>query len=361
MRLKNTDKAAALTFYLLIALAYCIAYAGSPDLSALIHAGDRYPYIGEDGAYVYPSSDGYDGQWYYHIAKDPLNVAHAKLIKEAPGYRYQRILYPLLSYLVALGDVSLLPYSMFAVNLASVLLSAHIFSKMVKGYALYPTFLAGVFTSTLLELAEPLWVMLCLAALYYLRQDRIWHSALAFTFAFLTKETTLYLLAPAVLYLSLRQRSRSLPLTLPFAVFGLWQLLLSTHFGKPPFLTSQRFGYTFLGLVDAFAQTDPLTKAFIVSCAVPLTVSVDIVRCKRFNLSSTILVFNTLAVASFHRGLFVDVFASSRILLPLAVASLYYLAETQDHRIHFFLFPQALASLALASYYVFKLVSLFIH
>src|SRR6476469_4107940 len=61
---------------------------------------------------------GYDGQFYYYIATDPLNAAQHM---DNPAFRLQRVFYPLVIMAVSLGQAALVPYAMILINYLSVL------------------------------------------------------------------------------------------------------------------------------------------------------------------------------------------------------------------------------------------------
>src|SRR3972149_9882916 len=64
---------------------------------------------------VTAAPEGYDGQFAYYIAIDPApRVVAPKL--DAPAYRYQRILYPLLAPALALGGPAAIPWPMLLVG-----------------------------------------------------------------------------------------------------------------------------------------------------------------------------------------------------------------------------------------------------
>src|SRR5512139_1594311 len=92
-----------------IALAYIALtlarYGGDPMKFVLV--GTRYDPGLPNG------TQGYDGQFAYQIARDPLNAAR---LLDVPAYRYQRILYPLVACAVALGQGNLIPWTLIAVN-----------------------------------------------------------------------------------------------------------------------------------------------------------------------------------------------------------------------------------------------------
>jgi len=57
-------------------------------------------------AHIPSGTWGYDGQFYYQLARDPLGAYH--FMDNAP-YRYQRILYPLVVRVLSLGRMLLFP------------------------------------------------------------------------------------------------------------------------------------------------------------------------------------------------------------------------------------------------------------
>jgi hypothetical protein len=67
---------------------------------------------------------GYDGQFYWIQATDPLLLRHATLVNlqaTAPGYHLQRAAYPALAYALALGQRGALPWTLLSVNVFAVL------------------------------------------------------------------------------------------------------------------------------------------------------------------------------------------------------------------------------------------------
>src|SRR3990172_6865503 len=104
-------------FYGLLLIFYLSAYAWDP--SVFIVAGERFTSPRAD-IYIHPR-DGYDGQFYYRLALDPLTIertAHGIRL-DNPPYRQQRILYPVLAWLV--GRVIPVPWAMLLVNYIAML------------------------------------------------------------------------------------------------------------------------------------------------------------------------------------------------------------------------------------------------
>lgn len=81
-------------------------------VSKTIRLDPRYHYL--------KNNVGYDGQFAYYIALDPVNAryyldTHGKYNAD-PDYRYTRILYPALARTLALGNPDLIPYTLILVN-----------------------------------------------------------------------------------------------------------------------------------------------------------------------------------------------------------------------------------------------------
>jgi hypothetical protein len=97
--------------------AYVAAYGG--DLSALVcasrPAAGQPPY---EAVRVGFGPDGYDGQFYYALARAPWRTHHSGI--DLPAFRHLRLLYPALSWLLSGGDKYVLLGIMPLVNLAAV-------------------------------------------------------------------------------------------------------------------------------------------------------------------------------------------------------------------------------------------------
>src|SRR5579875_1672351 len=109
--------AAALAF----ALARWQTWAGG-NIGAFILVGRRFVAPaglprGIPGSPTY----GYDGQFFYRLALNPLNLHHTAygITMDRP-YRYMRIGYPVLTWLVSLGQHWLVPVMLVAVNIAAI-------------------------------------------------------------------------------------------------------------------------------------------------------------------------------------------------------------------------------------------------
>ncbi len=67
------------------------------------------------------STYGYDGQFFYRLALNPVNFSRTAygITMDRP-YRYMRIGYPALTWLVSAGQHFLVPVMLVAVNIAAI-------------------------------------------------------------------------------------------------------------------------------------------------------------------------------------------------------------------------------------------------
>ena len=182
---------------------------------------------------------GYDGQFYYRLALNPLTrqpVADGVKL-DSPLYRHRRILYPGLTWLLSLGQARLVPTALVAVNLLALAgmgwlggLYAQAAAKpawLGAFFGLYPGFIL-TFSRDLTEILEALLVLAALLALH--RQRWLLATGLLVT-AVLAKETAL-LLASAlglVWLMTVRtdsQEGKWYTAVVPLAAYGAWLLFL---------------------------------------------------------------------------------------------------------------------------------------
>lgn len=214
--------------------------------TVLIRAGK--PVVAADslpqGFAILPGQAGYDGQYYYRLALDPLTdhaVAHGIRL-DRPAYRQQRILYPLLARLLALGQEPLIPWSLIAVNFIALVALGWLGARYALELGVpalwglvFPLYL-GFATSFSRDLAEPLECALILAALLSLRRQRYWIAAALLSAAVLAKEPALLVVAGiglADLHANrapLWQRSRAVA-AVPVLVVATWQYWLWRNWG----------------------------------------------------------------------------------------------------------------------------------
>ena len=160
----------------------------------------------------YLPGDGYDGQFYYFIALDPVN---APSYTDAPIYRYERILYPLLALLLAAGQAPLIPATMIAINWLAVTGGTLAAAGRLRATAASPWWAVvfglapGMYLALRRDLADALaYALVALGIYLFYRGEgaRLPWSAIVFALAVLTRETTAVF--PVILALIPLPRSR---------------------------------------------------------------------------------------------------------------------------------------------------------
>ena len=232
-------------------------------LSLFVMAGQVYTNRAQlpRGLLLVPS-DGYDGQFYYRLALDPANWNKTAFgITMDQSYRYTRIGYPVLAWLVSAGQHQLVPIALVVVNLVAVAAMAFLggmFARDSGRHALWGLAFAayfGLVISVGRDTAEPLAEACMLGGLLAYRRaessarsPRLMYALTAVLFAVgaITRETILF--APAAIAVIriiaiLRRRANpglaDLTWVVPAAVYG--ALEVAVHFvvkGEFPLLAS---------------------------------------------------------------------------------------------------------------------------
>jgi hypothetical protein len=210
---------------------------------------------------------GYDGQFFYRLALNPLNLHHTAYgISMDRPYRYMRIGYPALTWLVSFGQHSLVPVMLVAVNVAAVGALGYLgalFAAADGRHALYGLLLPGYFgliTSLARDTAEPLAAACLLAGLLAVRARRPVLAAALLAFGALTRETVMVAVAAIAIVrviAVLRNRQRlgrdDLAWAVPAGVFAAWQVVLKAATGSFPLRgdTGHNAGAPFVAPLDA--------------------------------------------------------------------------------------------------------------
>jgi len=244
-----------------------VAFADG-DETKFVVAGSVFtdPERAPDGLYVRPDV-GYDGNFYYRLALDPLNFddkAYGITIEGNQQLRRDRILYPAVAHVVVLGSVDATPWALLIVNIAAMGAIAACGAALARANGRAPLwgllFLSFplLFFSLGRDLTEPLEVALLLAGLLAVRRERWWWATAAFTGAVLTRETALLVvvaLAADRIWRWVRHEARpgvpDLPWVVPGAAFAAWQGVIHLETGRLGF-TGGSGGMTapFFGLPD---------------------------------------------------------------------------------------------------------------
>lgn len=200
---------------LVVTLVYGVWLAGvwrsGHDVRDFIHMGHRYVFeagtstlFTPDPRYPYAlTNNGYDGQFAYYIAVNPVN---ARFHVDRPDYRYTRILYPIAARLLSFGRLDLIPYMLILINWFALAAGTFVVALWLKRKQLSPRFALvyglspGLLICLQRDLEEPLAYGLVGLGMYlysYGGRHRITLSAISFGLAVLTRESTA--IFPAVL------------------------------------------------------------------------------------------------------------------------------------------------------------------
>lgn len=90
--------------------------------------------IGPPHGAVLDTAQGYDGQFFWAMAHDPL-LLHARTIAAlaGQGFRLQRVAYPLLAAALAVGRPAAIPWALLAVNVLTAVAITVAFSRYARG------------------------------------------------------------------------------------------------------------------------------------------------------------------------------------------------------------------------------------
>jgi len=175
------------------------------DPMAFIRLGTRFSQGDPNGTI------GYDGQFVYQIALDPLGAAP---YIDIPAYRYQRILYPLAGRLLSLGQPELIPWVLIALNIVALVITTHVMTlllarnRLSRWYAVTVGVFAGQLVSLRFVVNEPLALMFALLAIYAFETERRRWGAVFLALSVLSKETALLFVAGYLLYYLIKKQWR---------------------------------------------------------------------------------------------------------------------------------------------------------
>jgi hypothetical protein len=219
------------------------------NVSGLALIGDVYAYPRRlpGGVEVF-NYLGYDGQFYYRMARNPANLHWSAYgIGMDAWYRFVRIGYPALAWLGSAGVPAAIPWALVVINVLAIGAIAMLGGRLAQEagrHALWGLLLAGYFglaTSVARDLTEPLAAACLLGGILAYRHRHLLTAAGLFAFAGLTRETALVApFALAVIRLVAMARRRTRPSTedlvwlIPALVFVAWETVLKLATGVIP-------------------------------------------------------------------------------------------------------------------------------
>lgn len=248
------------------------------NIGSLIHVGSKFVSNASISNYISVSidSDGYDGQFFYRLALDPFykDISIGPRL-DAPAYRQQRILYPLIVWLFSLGNKNIVPFTMVIINLIFLCclswFGADYAVKMGRSplwgffLSLYPGFLFS-FLHDLPEAIAATFLLVCFIAI---RTSKTKLGCTALILGILTRET-LVLTAITIVIVwfwhiykeksadgsNLKEGLFWYSGIIPLVVFALWQMIVFFRWGYPSFVEGcGNIGAPLLGIATTIWKT----------------------------------------------------------------------------------------------------------
>ncbi|MDX2169550.1 MAG: hypothetical protein SF182_20950 [Deltaproteobacteria bacterium] len=257
-------------------IAVALAYAVFTLLGLALHGATPlwFVWIGERWAEgVIGGRTGYDGQFVLYIARDGwAAVPHL----DAPGYRFGRILLPLLARGLSGGNGAALPWAMLAINYAAAVAGTAALAGWLArrdtapAWALTYGLSLGLVFAYSRDTTEPLAYGLAAAGLVAWLEDRRAAGALLLALAGLTRETTLLCIAGLAAPALLRRRwSAAAVLVLAALPTIGWQLYLAAVLPVPAARLALHFIRLPLAGALPLVDWEPGRVGGVLFCALP--------------------------------------------------------------------------------------------
>jgi hypothetical protein len=320
-------------FILLVLFCGVVLASHNWDAMAFVMPGSVYQQGESDGTI------GYDGQFAYYIAAAPMGATKHL---DKPAYRYQRILYPFLAWLLSFGgNTIVLPWILLAINVMMTVFMSYIFAVILRAkgisawYGLASLFFAGVLISLRADLNEPLAICMALSGLYFsYREKWIW-AGVCLALAVLAKETAVAFLLGIAAWLIWQKRFRTALFLMLFGLLPaiLWGIFLTTWLGQSP-LSAQEAAMEFLPFYGLrYIGASPASPFILLWVALPALLFAviglfDLLR-EKVSLELMVLLVNVALVALMPRLTWINVAGALRAAIGLSVAGVIFVAITR--------------------------------
>ncbi|WP_072622446.1 AZOBR_p60025 family cell surface glycopolymer formation protein [Spirulina major] len=189
-----------IAFFVALAIAIAVFIRFDHNITSFMRIGNVLPlspYANPETTYQFDEF-GYDGQLFFTIALDPfLQNPDSIAALDDPPFRYRRIFYPLLSYILGLGNAQLIPYMMVLINILSIPILVWVLGRYLETWqqqiwpALGVLSIPGLWIVLAFSTADGLNTVLMAIALYTYSIKKPQWSAVAIMLACLTRETSL--------------------------------------------------------------------------------------------------------------------------------------------------------------------------
>lgn len=314
------------------------------DPMAFVRLGTRYGRGDPNGTI------GYDGQFAYQIALNPLQAAP---YLDIPAYRYQRVLYPLMARIVGLGQPSLIPWALILLNILALAAGTFIMGlilakqRLSQWYALTVGLFAGQLVSLRLDVNEPFFLTFALAGIYAFESERPRLGAAFLALGMLSKETAIAFVGGYLLYFFLKGRWRTLVETglISLGPFALLQFAIWSNLGQIGLRSGGQGATSFsvipFGGMLAFGLNNFQTLIIVLLILGPLVLLPSLaltVRLIRFFLRpallpvAIILALHVIMMATLPFSTYVDLPGVLRLTSGLVVATVAFAALTRSRK-----------------------------
>lgn len=333
----------------LLALIWLIAdveLVNGGHITGLFYVGARAELPAAIDARTYRVRDehGYDGEFYYLIAHDPLNRRGFLSYLDTPRYRWRRIGLPGLAHLLALGDDALVDYVYVGLELAFVFLGAWWLARYAQSrgrgcawgiaFLLIPAVAVSLDRMTIdLPLAA-----LCVGLLYYAKSTPSWVAYAALAAAPLVRETGILLILGWCAFWLIKGSLRAAVYGAVCAIpaIGWWAYVAaSTIPDRTGFLAGVPFGglitWTVHALADPESVYGPRANAALELVALAgiwlaFALSIYIVAGARLRASAwdlpelTAVAFAAFAALIGYQDIWASAYGIGRTLSPMLIA-----------------------------------------
>ncbi|HEU0002421.1 MAG TPA: glycosyltransferase 87 family protein [Ktedonobacteraceae bacterium] len=302
-----------------------------------VHIGPRFV------LHMPKAAPGYDGQFYYQIARDPFHVSQ---FLDHPAYRYQRIVYSIVVAILSLGQANFIPFMLLLVNFLAIILGTELIARMLVQQKLSPWFsLAfglyfGQATAFIFDTTEPFTYFLVCLGLFLMLRKRPTVAALIMGVAVLSRETAiLFPMGYLLVYLYQKRWRDALRLfLLSIAPTVIWYAIIALLFKTSGVTTAPAFQLIpFKGLFyfanDAFRFRNLLILMLIPTLLSLFLLVKEVLQHRWLNAPWLMWLFNLCLVICMSPLSYVELVSAGRLSTGLVLAMLFYGCVTKNKTI----------------------------
>lgn len=305
------------------------------DFRGFLHVGSEFRHPAAFSGIPAVGPWGYDGQFYATLATDPcLRSPETASLVDNPRYRAQRIVLPLLAYLVAAGNPLWVTYTYPILCWLFTLSGIGALAVLARDHRVpaWWVFIAGINVGVAASLTRstpdaPALALLLFAWLAQERNQPVLASLLSLV-AVLTRETVLLAVWAVGLasYLRTRRRAALVPALAGTVALLSWTLFLAFRFPQHPGGMGGNLGWPLFGLArkaQTFVHGPGLHLMELSAFLGLLALLVGAARTGRPPFDERNLVLGAFAALALFvtEKVYVEAFAFARVLLPMAWAA----------------------------------------